>query len=209
MDNPTFSGGSANNIALRDLLVEVRSCRHCEQHLPHDPRPIVRLANSAKLLIIGQAPGSKVHSSGIPWDDPSGDRLRRWLGLSVENFYDETKVAIVPMGFCYPGRGRSGDLPPRPECAPMWHSKLLTGMQNIELVLLVGRYAQDYYLERDKITIAQRIRQADWAGAKYLPLVHPSPRNGLWLRNNAWFEADFVPVLQERVTRVSEWGASL
>lgn len=196
---------SSKNLVLSDLLGEIRKCRHCEKILPHKPRPVVRLAESARLLIVGQAPGSKVHASGIPWDDVSGDRLRTWLGLSPERFYDETKVAIVPMGLCYPGRGKSGDLPLRPECAPLWHGKLFDHLPAVELTLLVGRYAQDYYLEKPQgrsPTIAERIQQTDWRTARFLPLVHPSPRNHRWLLNRPQFEGEIVPILKGRIKKL-------
>ncbi|RLA50707.1 MAG: uracil-DNA glycosylase family protein [Gammaproteobacteria bacterium] len=189
----------ASDIALRNLLSEVRACRHCKKVLPQSPRPVLRLTPSARLLIIGQAPGSKVHASGIPWDDPGGDRLRDWLGLTQEQFYDDTKIAIIPMGLCYPGRGKSGDLPPLSVCAPRWHDRLLAHLPAFELILLVGRYAQNYYLAGNGYTVAKRIQQADWWSAKYLPLVHPSPRNRRWLANNSWFETSLVLVLRARV----------
>lgn len=187
------------DVELIELLQQVRDCRHCAHVLGHEPRPVVRVAGSAKILIVGQAPGTRVHASGVPWDDPSGDRLRAWLGLGREAFYDDSKIAIMPMGFCYPGRGRSGDLPPRPECAPRWHEKLLRYLPDLALTLLVGRFAQQYYLEDGGATVADTIRDADWESASQLPLVHPSPRNRLWLRKQPWFEASYVPVLRRRV----------
>lgn len=184
---------------LPELLREVRACRHCEAHLPCGPRPVLRASASARLLIIGQAPGTRVHASGVPWDDPSGERLRDWLGLSSEQFYDDSRVAIIPMGLCYPGKGKSGDLPPRPECAPLWHDKLLAHLPEIHLTLLIGRYAQLRYLGNGGETVADTIQKANWWRDKRLPLVHPSPRNRRWLVTNPWFEKDFVPVLQRRV----------
>lgn len=184
---------------LPELLREVRACRHCETHLPCGPRPILRVSASARLLIIGQAPGTRVHASGIPWNDDSGERLRDWLGLSLEQFYDESRVAIIPMGLCYPGKGKSGDLPPRPECAPLWHDRLLSHLPRIRLTLLVGRYAQLRYLGNRGRTVTDTVQQADWLMDKRLPLVHPSPRNRRWLATNSWFERDFVPILRERV----------
>lgn len=188
--------------ALPVLLREVRACRHCEIHLPCGPRPVLRASESAQLLIIGQAPGARVHASGIPWDDPSGDRLRQWLGLASEAFYDESKVAIVPMGLCYPGRGKSGDLPPRPECAPLWHAKLLAQLPKVRLTLLIGRYAHLYYLGRTGLSVAEAVWRADWYRDSSLPLVHPSPRNHRWLSSNPWFERDFVPVLRTRIKQL-------
>ena len=182
------------------LFEQIRACRLCEAHLPLGPRPVIRGNESARLLIIGQAPGTRVHASGIPWDDPSGDRLRQWLGVDKTTFYDESRIAIMPMGLCYPGRGKSGDLPPRPECAPAWHDKVLMLLPNIELTLLIGQYAQAYYLRgAAKGSLTDTVRS--WAdyGPGWLPLPHPSPRNTLWLRKNPWFEQEIVPHLQQRV----------
>lgn len=188
---------------LSSLLSEVRSCRICEAHLPLGPRPVVTVHPEARLLIIGQAPGTKVHASGVPWDDQSGKNLRRWLNMTNEEFYDETKVGIVPMGFCYPGKGKSGDLPPRPECAPQWHEQLHDQMPKIGLTLLIGQYAQQYYLGDDRPrTLTETVRQFDTWFPKYLPLPHPSPRNGVWIKRNPWFEQDLVPVLQEKVAEI-------
>lgn len=192
---------------LNELLSEVRACQLCEADLPLGPSPVVSVHPKARLLIIGQAPGSKVHASGIPWDDQSGNTLRRWLDVSHEDFYDETRVGIVPMGFCYPGRGVSGDLPPRPECAPHWHKKLLDQMPGIGLTLLIGQYAQRYYLTPDRPrTVTDTVRQfATWY-PRFLPLPHPSPRNGYWLKRNPWFERDLVPLLRITVKRVLASG---
>lgn len=187
-----------NKLPLKDLLADVRGCALCEAHLPLGPRPIVRVSATARLLIIGQAPGTRVHASGIPWDDPSGERLRQWLAVDKVQFYDESLTAIVPMGFCYPGKGKSGDLPPRPECAPQWHEALLAHMPNIELTLLVGSYAQNHYLGKTRGTLAERVREHAALDGPYIPLPHPSPRNTLWLRRNPWFEEEVVPVLQRR-----------
>src|SRR5690606_612417 len=134
---------------MEQLLSQIRSCTHCKEHLPLGPRPIVAAHPESKIAIIGQAPGTKVHQTGIPWDDPSGKQLRKWLGVSDGQFYDERLFAIVPMGFCYPGKGKSGDLPPRPECAPQWHAPLMEQMPNLKLVILIGQYAQKHYLRDD------------------------------------------------------------
>lgn len=190
------------DLALVDLLAQIRDCRHCEASLPLGPRPVLRAGSGARLLIVGQAPGTRVHATGIPWNDPSGDRLRQWLQLTPEQFYDDTKIAIVPMGFCYPGRGKSGDLPPPPACAPLWHERLLQLMPQLDLVLLVGSYAQNHYLGRSRETLTQRVERWREFGPRYLPLPHPSPRNNLWLRRNPWFEADVIPALRARVARV-------
>lgn len=191
--------GADPGLELVDLLAQIRACRHCEAQLPLGPNPVLRASATARLLVVGQAPGTRVHATGIPWNDPSGDRLRAWLQLDRETFYDSGRIAIVPMGFCYPGRGRSGDLPPRPECAPLWHELLLAQMPALQLVLLVGRYAQDYYLGRSRETLTDRVRR--WAdfGPRFMPLPHPSPRNTLWLRRNPWFEAQVVPALRARL----------
>lgn len=186
--------------ALERLLAEVRACRLCEAELPLGPRPILRASPTARLLIVGQAPGTRVHETGIPWNDPSGDRLREWLAVDRQTFYDESRIAIIPTGLCYPGRRGSGDAPPRPECAPRWHPALLGQLTRLELVLLVGQYAQAYYLgRRRKSTLAATVRAYAEYGPRFLPLPHPSPRNKLWLRRNAWFEAEVLPLLRRRV----------
>lgn len=188
-----------SEIALANVLNEVRRCNTCVPGLPHAPRPVVSASSTARLLIIGQAPGARVHASGIPWDDASGDRLRDWLNLSKDTFYDERRVAIVPMGFCYPGRGRSGDLPPRPECAPRWHQALLEGMPQIQLTLLIGQYAQRRYLPQAYTSLTAAVR--DWRChlPQYFALPHPSPRNNIWLRRNPWFDTEVLPALRQRI----------
>jgi uracil-DNA glycosylase len=185
---------------MEQLLKDIRACEVCGQFLPNKPRPIVQAGTGAKILIIGQAPGQKVQDSGIPWDDQSGNELRRWLQVSKEQFYDPALFALVPMGFCYPGSGTSGDLPPRPECAPLWHMTLLTKMKNIQLTLLIGQYAQKYYLgNRIKPTLTETVKDFRSFLPAYLPLVHPSPRNKIWQKKNPWFELDVVPALQHIV----------
>jgi uracil-DNA glycosylase len=188
---------------LNQLLSRIRACRVCEESLPLGPNPVVRASVTARILIVGQAPGTKVHASGIPWDDQSGKRLRNWLGLSPEIFYDEAKIAIVPMGFCYPGKGSSGDLPPRPECAEHWHQALKKHMPEIRLTLLIGQYAQANYLgDRRKSNLTQTVQ----AWLEYLPdfiaLPHPSPRNIFWLKRNEWFEHEVVPELRRHVKQI-------
>jgi uracil-DNA glycosylase len=191
---------------LDDLLAEVRACRVCEAHLPLGPRPVLQLRKSARLLIVSQAPGTKVHETGIPFNDRSGDRLRGWLGLTREQFYDDRRVAILPVGMCYPGRDRAGgDLPPRSECAPLWHPKLRPVLSNIRLTLLVGSYALAYYLgaeQKDSMTGTVRA----WRGylPEFLPLPHPSWRNTAWLARNPWFEKKLVPELRRRVSLILE-----
>jgi uracil-DNA glycosylase len=194
---------STQNKAMEKLLREIRYCTVCKKMLPNKPRPIVQAGIHSKVVIIGQAPGQKVQDSGIPWDDLSGNELRRWLGVSKEQFYDSKLFALVPMGFCYPGKGSSGDLPPRPECAPLWHQPLLTKMKNIKLIILIGYYSQQYYLgEKSKPTLTETVKNFHSFLPRYLPLVHPSPRNKIWQKKNPWFEADVIPALQKIIARI-------
>lgn len=185
---------------LDTLLSEIRACRLCEAHLPLGPRPVLRAGATARLLIVGQAPGTKVHASGVPWDDASGKRLRHWLGMTPDVFYDETRIAIVPMGFCYPGRQGAGDAPPRPECRATWHPRLLPLLPDIGLTLLIGQYAQAYFLgDRRKATLTDTVRAWREYAPDVLPLPHPSPRNIGWFKANPWFEAEVVPALRDRI----------
>lgn len=187
-------------IALPDLLAEIRACRACEHALPLGPRPVLQASATARLLIVGQAPGAKVHASGVPWDDASGERLREWLGIDKTTFYDARRVAIVPMGFCYPGRGGGGDNPPRAECAPLWHTRLLDQLTNVRLTLLVGQYAQRYFLgARRKASLTETVQAWREYAPDYVPLPHPSPRNQPWFKRHAWFEAEVLPALRQRV----------
>ena len=190
--------------SLSALLDEVRACTLCAEHLPLGPRPVLRAKASARILIVGQAPGAKVHETGIPWNDPSGDRLRQWLDLDRDAFYDESRIAIIPMGFCYPGRdARGGDKPPRPECAPAWHERLLAHLPHIETTLLAGAYAQRCYLgtqARDGVT--ETVRRWREHAPRYWPLPHPSFRNTAWLKRNPWFEAGVIPALRASVRRI-------
>jgi uracil-DNA glycosylase len=186
---------------MKRLLEEIRGCTICQAHLPLGPRPIVSLHPKSKILIIGQAPGTKVHASGVPWDDASGKELRRWLGVEPETFYDEKIFALMPMGFCYPGKGTSGDMPPRPECAPQWHKKILNNLKQIELTILIGQYSQAYYLgDRAKDNLTETVRAYKTFLPQFLPLPHPSPRNRIWQKKNAWFEKRVVPELQMLVS---------
>ncbi len=187
---------------LAGLLGRVRACRHCEAALPLGPRPVLRAGATARLMIVGQAPGTRVHESGIPWDDRSGERLRDWLAVDPATFYDEARIAIVPMGFCYPGRNpRGGDEPPRPECAPLWHPSLLAALPAVELTLLVGLYAQARYLgPKRKASLTETVRAWRDYGPRYLPLPHPSWRNTAWLKKNPWFESELLPELRGRVS---------
>lgn len=188
------------------LLQDIRNCQLCAKSLQHKPRPVVQANPSAKILIIGQAPGARVQESGIPFDDASGNRLRDWMGIDKETFYDSSQLAIMPMGFCYPGKGKSGDLPPRPECAPKWHQLLLTQMPNIQLTLLIGQYAQKYYLGDKHLSLTERVK--NWQAYQtqypipYFVLPHPSPRNQIWLKKNPWFELDVVENLRSNITAI-------
>lgn len=184
------------------LLQDIAGCRHCEAELPLGPRPVVRAAPQSRLLIIGQAPGTKVHETGIPWNDPSGERLRDWLQLTPDDFYDERKIAIMPMGFCYPGKiPKGGDKPPRPECAPLWHDKLRDSLSNIGLTLLVGSYAQKHYLGKSaQKTMTENIRQFEIYRAEgFFPLPHPSWRTTGWMKKNPWFEEKVLPQFRKDI----------
>lgn len=187
---------------MNSLLNEIAACQLCKDFLPNPPKPVLQINNQSKIAIIGQAPGRKVQESGIPWDDASGNELRRWLDVTPEQFYDPNLFALVPMGFCYPGSKKSGDLPPRPECAPTWHQRLLTANKNIRLTLLIGQYAQNYYLkERAEKSLTENVRKFQEFLPQYLPLVHPSPRNRIWQKKNPWFEREVLPLLKETVRK--------
>ena len=187
-------------MSLDALLERVRACRVCAAELPHGPRPIVQAGQRSRILIIGQAPGSRVHASGAPWDDDSGDRLRGWLGLDRDTFYDRGRIALVPMGLCYPGKGSGGDLPPRRECAPLWHGPLLAAMPNVALTLLVGQYAQAAYLPRAlRPNMTEAVRRHAEMPPGLFPLPHPAWRSRLWMARHPWFEAEVLPLLQSRV----------
>ncbi len=188
---------------LAALLGAIRACRLCEAHLPLGPRPTLVAAASAHILIAGQAPGTKVHATGIPWNDASGDRLRQWLGLDRAAFYDARRIAIVPMGFCYPGKNASGDLPPRPECAATWHGPLLAELAKVELIVAVGSYAHAYHLGRKrKATLTATVRAWRAFRPRVVPIPHPSWHNNRWLKDNPWFEAETIPYLRARVARL-------
>lgn len=185
------------------LLSDIKNCSVCEEFLPLGPRPVVSVSKKSKILIVGQAPGTKVHASGIPWDDQSGKNLRSWLNVTNEQFYNPDLFGIVPMGFCYPGKGKSGDLPPRKECAPLWHEVLLNELPELELVLLIGVYAQKYYLKSE---IKKNLTETVLHFHEYLPknfvLPHPSPRNAIWMKKNPWFAHDVLPELQKRTHQI-------
>jgi len=184
------------------LLTEIGKCTHCAEFLGHDPRPVLSASKQCRMAIIGQAPGAVVHKTGIPWDDKSGQNLREWLSIDTETFYDKSRVALIPMGFCYPGKGKSGDLPPRPECAPKWHDAVFAEMEKLELILLVGKHAQDYYLETGARNLTETVRGFHEYLPSHFPLPHPSPRNNLWQAKNRWFATDVIPLLRKRVAEV-------
>jgi len=186
-------------ISLRE---SIKNCSVCSEHLPFGPRPVIQIDAKSRILIAGQAPGKKVHETGIPFNDPSGDRLRGWLGISKETFYDAAQIAILPMGFCYPGTGKSGDLAPRPECATKWRNTLLSSLTNIQLTLVIGQYAIAYHLpsQRKNLTEVVYNWESYWPGI--IPLPHPRPRNNFWFKRNPWFQNEVLPKLRSRVSDV-------
>jgi len=185
------------------LVSEIRACRHCAAHLSHEPRPIVWVHPDARILIAGQAPGRRVHETGVPWNDASGDRLRGWMNLDRDAFYDRRNVAVAAMGFCFPGTVNGADLPPRPECAPLWRQRLLPSLREVRLTLLVGRYAHRYHLgEAAKESLSETVRAWRDYPENVMPLPHPSWRNSAWLKRNPWFESELVPDLRRRVGEV-------
>lgn len=184
------------------LLNDVRDCTLCAEHLPLGPRPVFQMHPLARILVAGQAPGRKVHESGVPFSDASGNRLREWLGLSSETFYNPKQVAILPMGFCYPGTSKSGDLPPRPECAPAWREKLLARLKHLKLTLVIGQYALAYHLPAHSASVTDAVLAWREHWPQVVPLPHPSPRNNMWLRKNPWFESELLPRLRARVAEV-------
>ncbi len=185
------------------LLKAVRACRVCEAHLPLGPRPVLQAGAGARVLIVGQAPGARVHASGVPWDDASGEKLRGWIGVDKTIFYDASQIAIIPMGYCYPGRGVGGDLPPRRECADLWLDELLQKLPKIELTLLIGLHAQRHFLGAHRQpTLTETVRQWQAYAPQYVPLPHPSPRNTPWFQAHPWFEQDLVPLLRSRVQQL-------
>jgi len=187
---------------MNKLLKQIRNCTECKLHLKDGVNPVIAASPNSRILIIGQAPGRIVHTTGIPWNDKSGDNLRNWLGVDKEIFYDPDKIALMPMGFCYPGKGKSGDLPPRPECAPLWHNKLLAFMPDTELILLIGQFAQNYYLKNNvKDTLTETVHSYKDYLPKYFPLPHPSPRNNIWQAKNKWFEKEVLPALKKQVQK--------
>lgn len=185
---------------MNQLLKEIKSCQLCLPHLVQGVNPVVTAHPNSKIAIIGQAPGRIVHQTGIPWDDKSGERLRDWLDMDAGTFYDPEQVALIPMGFCYPGKGKSGDLPPRPECAPLWHQQLFDHMKQLQHIILIGTYAQTYYLGgKKKRTLTETVRHYQEYLPEFFVLPHPSPRNNIWMRKNEWFEREVIPDLREKV----------
>ena len=186
---------------MKDLLSKIRSCTLCS--LVHGHRPVIQGSENSKIAIIGQAPGRKVHESGIPWNDPSGKNLRKWLNVTDTQFYDPEIFALIPMGFCYPGHGKNGDLPPRSECAPKWHESVMNEIKEIKIILLFGHYAQKYYLgDRLKKSLTLTVKNFKEYLPHFMPLPHPSPRNGIWLKKNLWFEQEVLSVLRQVVKDV-------
>lgn len=184
------------------LLREVRACTLCAAHLPLGPRPVFQLHPRARILIAAQAPGRRVHETGVPFNDPSGERLRTWLGVARETFYDPQQIALLPMGFCFPGTGKSGDLPPRPECAPAWRAPLLALLKNVQLTLVIGQYAMAYHLPLQRGNLTQTVAAWRDLGPAIIALPHPSPRNNRWLVRNPWFEVDVLPALRLQVKTI-------
>ncbi len=187
---------------LVSLLRDVRACRLCEEHLDHGVRPVLQAHFKARILIAGQAPGRRVHELGVPFDDPSGDRLREWLGVSRDAFYDATKIAILPMGFCYPGTGKSGDLPPRPECADAWREALLERLTEVKLTIVIGQYAIGWHLRQPKKSLTDTVLAWKDHRPARIPLPHPSPRNNIWLKKNPWFATQVLPYLKRRIGKL-------
>ena len=195
------------NTTFAKLQRDIRACTICAEHLPLGPRPVFQISQTARILIAGQAPGSKVHARGVPFDDASGDRLRDWLGLDRETFYEAKRVAILPMGFCYPGTGKSGDLPPRPECAAAWREKVLRELTAVKLTLVIGQYAMAWHLgPRGKATLTETVQAWREFSPKLWPLPHPSPRNNIWLKQNPWFAHDVLPELRQQVKAIMNSG---
>ncbi|MGB0897194.1 MAG: uracil-DNA glycosylase family protein [Flavobacteriaceae bacterium] len=188
---------------MKTLLQDIKNCTVCEASLEYGVNPVISASKKSKIVIIGQAPGRIVHETGIPWNDKSGENLRAWLGVEKESFYNPELFAIIPMGFCYPGKGRSGDLPPRKECAPLWHTSLLNEMEDVRLVLLIGKYAQEYYLQETvKRTLTETVKNYKLYLPKYFVLPHPSPRNNIWQSKNDWFAKEVLPSLKTTVEKV-------
>lgn len=186
---------------MKSLLSDIRNCRVCENFIT--PNPILSVSKDSKIIIIGQAPGRIVHETGIPWNDKSGNNLRSWLGVDTATFYDNKIFGLMPMGFCYPGKAKGGDLPPRAECAPIWHLKIVNYTKSVELIILIGQYSQSYYLKNEvKETLTDTIRNFQEYLPNYFVLPHPSPRNNIWMAKNKWFEKEVLPSLKNKVTAI-------
>ncbi|MDN3596032.1 uracil-DNA glycosylase family protein [Zunongwangia endophytica] len=188
---------------MQDLLNEIRSCTVCKEHLPLGPRPIIEAVEGSKIILISQAPGRVVHQSGVAWNDQSGKKLRDWLGVDEKTFYNPSNFAVLPMGFCYPGKGKTGDLPPRKECAPLWHHQVFEKLENVKLKILIGSYASKYYLPKSKHkNLTQKVANFEEFMPEYLPLPHPSPVNRFWRMKNPWFEESMIPEVQKIVQEI-------
>lgn len=188
---------------MQKLLEEIRSCEVCKAHLPLPPRPIITGTRNSKIILLSQAPGKKAHDNNRAWDDPSGRKLREWLGVTEEQFYNADNFSVLPMGFCYPGKAKTGDLPPREECAPLWHPLVWEQFENVKLILLIGKYAQDHYLQdKSKKNLTENVGSYTDFLPKYFPLPHPSPVNHFWRSKNPWFEDEVVPELQELINSI-------
>jgi uracil-DNA glycosylase len=188
---------------MKELTQNISNCVICKETLPLGPRPIISVHPKSKIVIIGQAPGTVVHKTGVPWDDKSGENLRNWMGIKNVDFYNPEKIAIIPMGFCYPGKGKSGDLPPRKECAPLWHNALLNNLKEVQLIILIGKYAQDYYLkEHAKKTLTETVKKFNDYLPEYFVLPHPSPRNNIWQAKNEWFKLLVLPELKNHISNI-------
>lgn len=188
---------------MKNLLEEIRSCKHCKSNLPYEPNPILSAKTTSKIVIIGQAPGRIVNETSIPWNDASGERLRNWLGVTKNQFYNSDLFALIPMGFCFPGTGKNGDLPPRKECAPLWHEKLLESMPDTELIILIGNYAQKHYLKKDyRKNLTTTVSHFENYLPNYFVLPHPSPRNNIWIKKNPWFEINLLPILELKIKEI-------
>lgn len=193
---------------MKNLITKIKDCKACEDVLPHMPNPVFTVHPKSKIVIIGQAPGRVVHETNIPWNDKSGDNLRAWLNLTKDEFYDESFISIIPMGFCYPGTGKNGDLPPRKECAKLWHKSLFDELKNVELILLIGKYAQDYYLKNTaRKNLTETVKHYQEYLPKYFVLPHPSPRNNIWMKKNEWFKQLVLPELKLEMDRLKSANA--
>ncbi|MHA7056742.1 uracil-DNA glycosylase family protein [Aquimarina sp. M1] len=191
---------------MQSLLTKISVCKVCESHLTNGANPIVTATKTSKIALVSQAPGSIAHKSGVPWDDPGGKRLKNWLGVSDQEFYNKDNFAIIPMGFCYPGRGVTGDLPPRPECAPLWHNSIFNQMNNLQLTILIGQYAQKYYLKNNfNRNLAETVKLYQEYLPRFFPIPHPSPRNRFWCSKNPWYKEEVIPQLQQIIhTTISQ-----